>query len=427
MDSSTTTLMSEDILSSFVVPDRRDPIDPGPEGIGVNSGYDWLPDRHLGVVATLAHADEVIAHVATLLFEYQQQPKGIVRLHEVVVGNYSETVVAEVAPVPAKVALLVSDALVSLRNALEHTIFAEVQHLDGLLDSQKAQLVEMPATQTYEKFRLWAKRRAKLGSWALGRGGEMLRRIEALQPHQRTQAPAEHPMALLASHTNTYKHRAPAIAAVRIAAIHREDSSPPSINDVQRLPEVPVCVGDVLARTPRGVQIPVALFPTVGIGRPGTDRWPVLMNELEYLSAWVRTQAVPRLITGLEPEKPSLPSHYDISRGHVNDRAAISVGSVTSAARRYQVRLGAASARIDLVEIIAQMENAPSRQQISGWLSSLDDEHVVARLGSIVPQPDYHPAHVLSNLAVLERMRDEARKFTPGTDDPAARAAGIYS
>ena len=30
----------------------------------------WLPDRHLGAVATLAHADELISQVGDLLFAY---------------------------------------------------------------------------------------------------------------------------------------------------------------------------------------------------------------------------------------------------------------------------------------------------------------------------------------------------------------------
>ena len=85
----------------------------------MSRSYEWLPDRHIGVAATLAHADETIAQAASILFEYQRQPDGIIRLREVPVVTYSETVVTGLAPIPRKVPLLVADALVSLRNAIE--------------------------------------------------------------------------------------------------------------------------------------------------------------------------------------------------------------------------------------------------------------------------------------------------------------------
>ena len=114
-------------------------------------------------------------------------------------------------------------------------------------------------------------------------------------------------LALLALHTNHSKHRAPAITAVRLAAIHREDRTPPSLADVERRPEVPLEVGEVIAETPLGMRVPVALFPTIEINRPRTQQWPVLMRELDELATWVRTQAIPRLITGAEPPSPALP------------------------------------------------------------------------------------------------------------------------
>ena len=38
----------------------------------------WLPERHLGVAATLSHADELIGQVGDLLFAYQTQADGVV-------------------------------------------------------------------------------------------------------------------------------------------------------------------------------------------------------------------------------------------------------------------------------------------------------------------------------------------------------------
>lgn len=48
-----------------------------------DSAHDWLPERHLGVAATLSHADELIGQVGDLLFDYQSQPDGIISLKEV--------------------------------------------------------------------------------------------------------------------------------------------------------------------------------------------------------------------------------------------------------------------------------------------------------------------------------------------------------
>ena len=89
-----------------------------------SSSHAWLPDHHLSVAATLAHADEVIAQTAGILFEYQPQPEGIIRLREVPMVNRSQTVVTGMAPIPRKIPLLVADALVTLRNAIEHTLYA---------------------------------------------------------------------------------------------------------------------------------------------------------------------------------------------------------------------------------------------------------------------------------------------------------------
>lgn len=374
----------------------------------------WLPDRHLGIAATLAHADQVIAQAADILFDYQSQPDGIVQLEELPVVTFSETVVTGMAPIPRKLPLLVADALVSMRNAIEHAIFVEIEYRDGVLDEKAARLVEMPAATSFDDFQGWISRRQKNGPPSLRRGSELLHRIDGLQPYQRTSAPREHPMALLALHTNHSKHRAPAITAVRLAAIHREDQSPPSLDDVQRLPEVPLRVGDVIARTPRGVRIPVALFPTIGINRPGTDRWPVLMKELEDLLVWVRTQAIPRLVTGMEPPSTALPARYNIAVGHFDERQAICAGFYVSATQRYQERLQAASVRQNLVDTLAGLDDAPSSEQIAAWLDSLEDQEVLAKMNELKPTANHEASIVLGNLAVLETMRDDAWHFAGG-------------
>lgn len=381
------------------------------------SSHPWLPDHHLGVAATLAHADEVIAEAADALFKYQTQTGGIIGLREVPMVTHSQTVVTSMAPIPRKVPLLVADALVALRNAIEHTLFAEVEYRDGVLGEKAAKLVEMPARETYDSFTEWVKGRVKNGPPSLQRGSDLLKRIDGLQPFHRTKDPQNHPMALLALHTNHSKHRAPAVTAVGLAGIHREDRTPPSMADFERRPETPLQVGDVIAETLRGVQIPVALFPTIGINRPGTDRWPVLMKELDELSTWVRTQAVPRLITGAEPPLPALPARYEISVGHEDERRALAQAATHSAAQAHNDRLGAATVRRDMVETLSQMEDAPTAEQTAAWLESLSDQEMILRMRELKPTATYEPEIVLSNFAVLEAMRDDARRFA-GLDVP---------
>lgn len=385
-----------------------------------DSTHHWLPDRHLGVAATLAHADELIGQLGDLLFDYQTQANGVYGLCKVPAGLFSRTVVERVAPIPRKVPLLAADALVALRAALEHVLFAEVEFLDGApLDKKAAKLVEMPASDTYEKFEEWKKKQLRDRPQSLRAGSELVRRIDGLQPFHRQRDPQLHPLARLVLHTNHSKHRTPAITAVRLAAMYRDDQIPRSLRDLPLLPEEPLRVGDVIAETPMGTKIPVTLFPTVGINRPGTDRWPVLMTELDEISRWVRTQAVPRLITGTEPPAPEIPTRYEIAVGHQDERRAMSTGSTTSAVDRHKQRLGAATVRIDLVEVIGQMGRSPSEQQIAAWLAQLTDEDVLGRMTRIKGNHAYDLSVLLRNAEVLEGLRDEALAFADA-DHPAA-------
>lgn len=364
------------------------------------------------MVATLAHADELIGQVGDLLFDYQAAQDGVIGLREVSHGDVSRTVVESIAPIPRKVALLVADALVVLRGAIEHTLFAEVEFLNGgPLDEKAAKTVEMPARLTYDDFADWLKKRPRYAPESMRSGSELVRRISGLQPFHRQAAPELHPLARLLSHTNHAKHRTPAITAVRLAAMIRDDETPRSIHDLPLRPEEPLRVGDIIAETPLGTRIPVAIFPTVGINRPGTDAWPVLMRELEEIADWVRTQAVPRLITGDEPPKSALPARYEISVGHLDERQAISVGSAMSAAERSKRRLGAASARNSLVDLVTSVPGAPGWDQISAWIAQITDDEVLERVSQLRAGDPRDPGLVTGNLAALQGLRDEAIAF----------------
>lgn len=383
-----------------------------------DSTYRWLPEHQLGVAATLSHVDEIIGQLSDLLFEYQTQGAGLLDLREVPGGGVSRTTVDRVSPLPRKVPLLVADALVALRAALEHTLFAEVEFLDGApLEEKAARLVEIPASDTYERFEAWKERRDRNGPPSLRAGGELARRVGILQPFHRHSDPQEHPLARLVLHTNHAKHRTPAVTAVRLAAMYSDDHMPRSFRDLPPRPEEPLRVGDVIAETPLGTKVPTTLLPTIGINRPGTNRWPVLMHELDEISRWVRTQGVPRLITGAEPPELLLPTRYEIAVGHSDERSAIAAGSRKSAPERHKQRLGAAAVRIDLVGTIAQMDGAPGARQIAKWLEQLTDDEVLERMSRLKVTHTYDPDIVWHNFEILEGLRDEAARS--GSEPPA--------
>jgi len=192
-------------------------------------------------------------------------------------------------------------------------------------------------------------------------------------------------MTLLAAHSNLAKHRMPAVAALRLAMIRPDEGHP--LDPRVRIPDLgegPLKVGDVLAETPRGVRVPVTLLPTVGINRPGTDRWPVLVKELDAIASWVRTQAAPILVTGTADVDP-LPARYDTSVGHDDVRAAIAAGAYATAGERYMWRLGAAISRIDLPDLLAAHPDEPDRDSVDRWVASLDDDELLDRMSRFEP------------------------------------------
>jgi len=197
--------------------------------------------------------------------------------------------------------------------------------------------------------------------------------------------------------------------------MYQDDQMPRSVRELAPRPKEPMRVGDIIAEAPHGTNVRVTLFPTIGINRPGTDRWPVLTHELDEIAHWVRTQAVPRLITGTEPPEPALPTRYEIAVGHDDERQAISTGEKTQAGQRYKQRLTAASVRPDLAGMIDQLDGSPDRQKIAAWLAELSDEEVLERMSQLQVTHTYNPDVALRNFKVLEGLRDEALRF--GHDD----------
>jgi hypothetical protein len=364
------------------------------------------------VVATLAHADELISQVGDLLFTYLAQRGDVIRIREVPNGPVSNAIVEGLAPIPRKLPLLVADVFITLRAAIEHTLFAEAEFLNGEpLDEDAARSVEMPASLKHHDYAEWMKKRKKRTPASLAAGSELLRRVEALQPFHRNIRPDLHPLARLALHTNRSKHRTPATIAVRLVTIVREDEAPRSINDVELRPAAPVRVGDVIAQTPLGQRIPVALWPALGINRPDTDDWPIMMHELDEISSWVRQQAIPRLITGGDTPADALPTRYEIGVGHDDELQAISRGSSLSAAALNKKQMGAASARPSIVDLLLPMVDTLTREGLTAWTEHLSDAEVIERVERLKTSFVNDPTVDGGNFEVLGILSDEALQF----------------
>ena len=343
----------------------------------------WLPERHLSVVATLAHADELFTRLTDVLYDYQAANP--LSLHEMSDGRVSRTIVTAVAPLPRAIPLYVADVLTTLRAAVEHTLYAEVEHASGApLTTIEARSVEMPALDTAEKFDKWVANRKARAPKPLRLRSPLLPRMRELQPYRLSKSPHEHPMARLAAYTNLAKHRMPAVAALRVAAVLPDQGN---IDPRVRLAdpvEAPVKVGDVLAEVPLGLRVPVTLFPTIGLNRPGTNQWPILVKELDDLATWVRTQAVPILITGT-PDVDRLPASFNVAIGHDDERAAIDGGTDVTAENRHSKRLHVAGARSGLAETLELHPDKPNRESVARWVATLDDEAVLEHMARLIP------------------------------------------
>lgn len=290
----------------------------------------WLPDRHLQAAASLAHADELIEIVGDIVFEYLRIPDGPIELTEVSDGAVSRTTIARVHEVPRGVALYTADVFTTLRAAIEHTLYAEVEYSMGsqLMTGGESRAVEMPAHATVDGFNKWARDRQKRAPVPLHPGSSLITRMSELQPYQFRNSPDSHPLKALVEHSNLAKHRMPAVAAAKVAAV-RPDSVGSGII-IAPINPGPAQAGDVLATNKMGVRTPVTFFPSVSLQRPHTGEWRILVHELAWLSKWTRTVAIPILVTGSK-DVPALPARYDTHQSHTDERSAIAAGTDTTA------------------------------------------------------------------------------------------------
>ncbi|HEY8717692.1 hypothetical protein [Pengzhenrongella sp.] len=341
----------------------------------------WLPERHLPVVAALAHADDLLGQVANLVYDFGTTPHGGLTVEMVAREGMAVAIVAGVTPLPPALSFYVADVLTTLRAAVEHTLYAEVEHANRApLTTAEARAIEMPAFDTADKFEKWlADRKNRAPKPLQLRSSPVLTYIRALQPYQRRNSPQDHPMALLAAHTNVMKHRSPAVSALRIETGPLSPASDPRIEYFQTLG--PVRVGDVLARLPidlAAAEPEIQLNVILGVQRPGTNQWPTVILELGEIAHWVRTRAVPILITGT-PDVDHLPAWYDTTVGHHDHRAAISAGTWTTAVDRHEQRILAFRLRWRLPRIILFGASPTAAATVNRWVAALDEAEVLER------------------------------------------------
>ncbi|MFJ7063366.1 hypothetical protein ACIQVA_37900 [Streptomyces microflavus] len=372
--------------------------------------YAWLPDHQLHVVATLAHVDQTVERVIRMVHDYTAQEP--LSLKTVVDGDQVQAVVTAIAPLPEAIPRLVADALTQLRAALEHTVYAEVQHLlRRSLTAEEARSIEMPATTSLADFEAWLNHRRRRGLAPLQPSDPLAQRIGALQPFQRRD-PDEHPLKMLVEYTNMAKHRRPTVAAARLAAVHPDAPNPGlSVSQpLERWPQPgsgqPIHVNDTIATAPRGAYIPFSIWTTVSLQRPHTGIWNIAAKELEYLEDWVRTTAIPIIVTGGREVTP-LPPQLDISTGHDDLRSELPGAGAASAAERGGQRIQAAVARVGLTEVLAPLMGSDMSETLSEWAATLTDDAVLQRLGRLA-QASHSPQE---SLRATGQMAAEVREF----------------
>lgn len=345
--------------------------------------YDWLPDHQLHVAATLAHVDHTMDQALSLLHSYSEQ--GPVTFAESTRGSRTEVRVKAVLPLPQAIPRLIADALTQLRAAVEHTLYAETEFLLGRpLTSEEAKSIEMPAFAEARLLDQWLKDRRRRKLPPLHAGTPLVDRITRLQPFERKDS-ADHPMRLLAEHTNLAKHRTPAVAATRLGAVYPDN---PHRDLTVALPltlrpqpgdGLPLLPGDIVASAPQGERVVFSVVPTVSLQRPHTKVWNIAAHELQLLEEWVRTTAIPILVAGTR-DVPALPPQLDITIGHQDLRLELDGAGRTPAVSRATGKIAADAARRGLAELLAPTPSSPDAKTIRAWAASLDDEASVAHL-----------------------------------------------
>lgn len=371
---------------------------------------DWLPEHQRHLLYTLAHVDAVIDQLGAVLYDFLAA--GPLDFENRVNDGRDHVLVKNIAPIPEAVPRLASDALNQMRAAIEHALFAEVGHLTGRkLEPEEAQAVEMPVAKDHKALSEWFKHRRRRALPVLQASGVLGDRIAALQPYMATDAQS-HPLKVLAEHTNHSKHRMPAVAAVRLGTIVPDFPVPGLIIVGKYDDESPLSVGDVLASVPTGPPVPMSIWPKIGIRRPHTGSWIVLMHELRQVEEWVRVEAIPRIVLGATDVAPISP-HLDITSGYERYADAHAAAQATAAAERHQIRVAAKGVREDLPGVFQQKLPDIAGDVVDAFVSSLPDAEVIELINRY--------KRVRDNRGERHANDYLRRKVSAGTDSPSRK------
>lgn len=313
-----------------------------------------MPARHYQVLYTLAQADDHIWRCLDALYDYVTGDT--MELGNVAREGRAHVTVKSVAPLPEAVARYAADALTQLRAVLEHTLFAEVENqLGRSLTGQEERLIEMPVYDEPTKFAKWLTDKRRPTVTPLREGAELAQRIAELQPYQVTDF-QDHPLRLLAAHTNLAKHRTPAVAATRLGVII-PDWPHPELEIHEFGADQVLRPNDVLASGPYDLHVGLSIWPQVSILRPHTQGWHLLIRELRDIELWVRTVAIPHLILGRH-DVDALPPHLDITRGYPSFDDALNHSQPTPAAGRADARIRDKAMLRGLAELQQALQDA---------------------------------------------------------------------
>lgn len=331
---------------------------------------DWLPEHQRHLLYTLAHVDSVIEHLAGTLYDYLRA--GPLEFENRATAGRDDMLVKAIAPIPEAVPRLASDALNQLRSAMEHALFAEVVQLTGRdLTPEEAQAIEMPVTKDPKALSDWFKHKRRRTLDVLQESGVLNGRIAALQPHE-AKDKQSHPLRVLAEHTNHSKHRTPAVAAVRLGTIIPDYVVPNFVIAGEYEDDSPLNVGDVLASGPAGIPVPMSVWPKLGIRRPHTGEWKVLLHELGQLETWVRSEALPLIIVGTTHVDP-IPPQLNIDRGYATYAKARAEASAVPAVERHLLRIKGQGLRDDLPGVLKQKLPETPRETAEAFVAGLSD------------------------------------------------------
>jgi hypothetical protein len=134
--------------------------------------------------------------------------------------------------------------------------------------------------------------------------------------------------------------------------------------------DTPVSEGDVVASIPAGAHVPMDIWPRIGIRRPHTGAWMMLVQELLELEAWLRTEAIPLIIMGTT-EIDHLPPRLDMSRGYPEHAEKM------PAPERHGLRIVGHAVRTDLPAVFRQKLPEVTRETANAFAASLSDEATV--------------------------------------------------